>query len=517
MEKRKVYLMSRFLAKVFFLNDSRSNFASCSRRLHHEPSKARKGNGQEFACRWGALTLLCGSVLAGCSSGNDESTSPSDVKEGDEFLQDASFDGVWRQRGYARLLHVEEDSVAVFDVTEVSCVPSDEWERAELNDNFERIRGNEETFSWYERGAFTRYEFDKLMELPATCADQDSDPLSSFDALVALFSENYAFFEERGIDWEETIKAGNDLDESSSHEDLMAVVQEMLTPFGDGHVYVFDIDNGQGFLGGSLGDLWQSWASEFEGNPVGENPIDPRGKFTAQTREYVLSKVLQGEGKSDLFDMLHWGFLTEEIGYLDVHAMGTYEAEIGIVEADKLVHEAMEKVMDDLRGADAIIVDARFNEGGYDTIGYAIASWFNSEARVVSQKQAVFDGGWTELLDIELAAQNDAYEGPVYLLTSRNTVSAAETFALALRELPQVTLVGTRTYGSLSDSLPRLLPNGWLVSLSNEVYQSPRGEVFEAEGVPPDEEVAYDDELSFEENLDRVLAEALELAAGDLE
>src|SRR5690606_18758438 len=241
------------------------------------------------------------------------------------------------------------------------------------------------------------------------------------------------------------------------------------------------------------------------------NPIDPRGTFTAEMQTYVLEELLKGEGKSSSYDLLHWGWLNKEVGYLDVHAMGTFEAELGIEEADVIINDAMEEIMSELADAEAIVIDARFNQGGYDTIGYAVASWFSTKTKVVSQKKAVFDGGWTALQDITIKGRASAYQGPVYLLTSGNTVSAAETFSLAMRELPQVTLVGTRTYGSLSDAMGRLLPNGWLVSLSNEIYQSPAGEVFEAKGIPPAVEVKYDDKLSFEENIERTLERTLEL------
>src|SRR5690606_1537499 len=90
------------------------------------------------------------------------------------------------------------------------------------------------------------------------------------------------------------------------------------------------------------------------------------------------------------------------VGYLDVHAMGTFEAELGIEEADMIINDAMEEIMSDLADAEAIVIDARFNQGGYDTIGYAVASWFSTKTKVVSQKKAVFDGGWTALQDITI-------------------------------------------------------------------------------------------------------------------
>ena len=454
--------------------------------------------------------LVVGAALAsslyGCSTSDD-----SNKLEDEALIDSSAFQGVWRQEGYARLLFIDDEEVSFFDVTEVSCVPSDSIALSDLLEEYDRLSGGETAFAWYERGAFTRYDFNKEPKLPSACTKQDTDPVATFDALHQLFEENYGFFKERKIDWQAASALGKDLSSKSSDEELMSVFQEMLAPFDDGHVYVFDPEGGSGFLGGSLGDLWDIWATQYEDDPVSENPIDPRGTFTAQMQKYVLEQVLKGEGKSSTYDMLHWGWLSKKVGYLDVHAMGTFEAELGIEEADVIINDAMEEIMSDLADAEAIVIDARFNQGGYDTIGHAIASWFNSKSKVVSQKQAVFEDSSTSLQYITIKGRADAYQGPVYLLTSGNTISAAETFSLAMRELPQVTLVGTRTYGALSDAMGRLLPNGWLVSLSNEIYQSPSGEVFEAKGIPPAVEVKYDDKLSFEENLERTLERTLEL------
>ena len=82
---------------------------------------------------------------------------------------------------------------------------------------------------------------------------------------------------------------------------------------------------------------------------------------------------------------------------------------------------------------------------------------------------------------------------------------------IAMNTLPNVTSVGTNSYGSLSDSLVRYLPNGWMFSQSNEAYESPDGEQYEAKGVPPDVKVAPDAELGFYENLDRTLRRAVDL------
>ncbi len=97
------------------------------------------------------------------------------------------------------------------------------------------------------------------------------------------------------------------------------------------------------------------------------------------------------------------------------------------------------------------------------------------------------------------------------MLLSKNSISAAETFAIAMNSLPNVTSVGTSSYGVLSDSLVRALPNGWVFSQSNESYESLEGEQYEVVGVPPDVEVPVDAELDFHESLDATLARAIVL------
>ena len=75
---------------------------------------------------------------------------------------------------------------------------------------------------------------------------------------------------------------------------------------------------------------------------------------------------------------------------------------------------------------------------------------------------------------------------PTSLLVGQATCSAAEVFAMAMRELPQVQLVGEYTCGSLSDEMLFTLSNGWRCSLSNQQYETPGGACFEGTGIPPD-------------------------------
>jgi carboxyl-terminal processing protease len=99
----------------------------------------------------------------------------------------------------------------------------------------------------------------------------------------------------------------------------------------------------------------------------------------------------------------------------------------------------------------------------------------------------------------------------VIALTSPLCVSAGEVLTLALRALPNVTLMGQRTAGMLSDNLVKPLPNGWEASLSNEIYSAHDGLAFEGVGVAPDVPAVSIDAAQFVPSLQASLRSAVEL------
>lgn len=82
--------------------------------------------------------------------------------------------------------------------------------------------------------------------------------------------------------------------------------------------------------------------------------------------------------------------------------------------------------------------------------------------------------------------------------------------------LPNVTRIGTPTYGVLSDMLEKHLPNGWSFSLSNEVYLAVDGKLYEGLGIPPmrltDTRKAKDFHSRLQLDVDAALALASQVA-----
>ena len=145
--------------------------------------------------------------------------------------------GVWRQQGYARVVEVTGDAVRFYDVTQVSCVPSGEISLEQAEGEYDRITGNDDRFSWYEAGAFTRYEFNRAAALPEACMTEATDAISTFESLWHAFDENYAYFSERDADWEQSYaEIRPRVDESTDEEELRTIFEDMLTPLNDGHV-----------------------------------------------------------------------------------------------------------------------------------------------------------------------------------------------------------------------------------------------------------------------------------------
>lgn len=70
-------------------------------------------------------------------------------------------------------------------------------------------------------------------------------------------------------------------------------------------------------------------------------------------------------------------------------------------------------------------------------------------------------------------------------MTTDISRSAAESFAMQMKALPNVKLAGTHTLGILSDMLGKSIGEYYL-TISNEKYLTPAGDMYELKGVDVD-------------------------------
>ena len=115
---------------------------------------------------------------------------------------------------------------------------------------------------------------------------------------------------------------------------------------------------------------------------------------------------------------------------------------------------------------------------------------------------------------LSMLSSRPGFRGPVVLLTSSDSVSAAETFTMAVfGRQPHVIRVGANTQGVFSEVLDRTLPNGWSFGLPIEIYRTKDGKAFDGLGVPPDIAVPISTAEDLASGRDSAIDKALELFA----
>jgi len=175
--------------------------------------------------------------------------------------------------------------------------------------------------------------------------------------------------------------------------------------------------------------------------------------------------------------------LPGNIGYLDLRG---FSGDPGAI-------RAADSVMALFADTKAIIIDIGRNRGGGpQVIQHLSAYLFDKPTHLVSSFARGMDAPierWTTTsVPGKLLPKT-----PVYVLTSRSTISAAESFTFGLKNHNRITIVGERTAGGghFGDFVP--LTPGFSVFLPRGRTYDPRtNQGWEAEGLRPDVDVPYE-------------------------
>ncbi len=420
--------------------------------------------------------------------------------------------GLWRSRSTGDLVLFGEESRRRYTCYDRFLALAEETERADIEAEVLAVRPDgPDRFELEYWGDVTRIPYDRVSGWPAL-PRLDSDrgwltaPGVTVDAFFEVLAEPFAFAHERGSDWT-ALRAECDAAlarGSVSPDHLFETLSTILLRFKDGHGSL----KGQERYASSLPDpsrLYQAWQAAG-GRPSYEDGSDD---FRDDWLDHVQRHLLAGTGRTTARDNVVWGRLPSGFGYMALMACENLSEEEG-GHADVAAASALfDHVLAGLAGVRGMIVDLRFNDGGWDRVGLTLTERFADRSRSVFTKQAVRSGIGLPLQTIAVTpTTGPRYTGPVAVLTSDATVSAAEVTALALRALPNSRSFGRPTYGALSDPFTYRLPNGWKGSISNEIYRAADGQVFEGVGIPPDQLSAEPSPEAFWETVDAPLRDA---------
>ena len=415
--------------------------------------------------------------------------------------QNSLFDGIWHSNGHNQLLVIDGDSFTRLELTSLSCTMSAqataEGNTIDLGIPARvSLQGNSLTLTLTETLTITHQ---RIPELPLQCARgltrETDNPDIIFEVFWHTLNENYANFNQRGIDWHHQYHTyRSQIMARTDTPELARILCDMISLLHDAHTY---LTNGWSRCGGAPPPAW-----------VTGRGID---SFSAVTIDAYLGGETVQAGQSPI----SYGLLNDRVGYLEIrHMMGFADSYADEATAAGMV---MAGIAEAFVGLDTVIVDVRFNPGGLDSVALALANHFADTERLAFSKMVRDGDAFTTPQEFFVSPAGGAQlTQDVIVLTSGATASAAEIFVMAMSALPHVTIVGERTEGLTSHVQVRTLPNGWKLALGNWRYLSPDGSNYERIGVPPDVSIAFDPG-AFGEGRDAILDAALDVAGSGLE
>lgn len=163
--------------------------------------------------------------------------------------------------------------------------------------------------------------------------------------------------------------------------------------------------------------------------------------------------------------------LGDNIGYIRISSFNAKTAE--------QFSNSLNSMMAD--GAKALIIDVRQNSGGVIS---ALKPMLNRILPAALVATAEYSGGVKKTL-IETDAE-EYIDLPISVLIDGNTASAAEVFAVALRDEHNATLIGTQTYGKAVMQTTYEFSDGSALSLTTATILPSKSPSYDGIGLKPD-------------------------------
>ena len=421
--------------------------------------------------------LISAVFLGGC--GDDKKTETKDLT------------GVWLKEGYGEVWQISPTNIVSYHHNKFGCVKNIEYPANSSQQLLSKLKlsANAEQFSMPDDAGYIG-RWNRLKQLSAACEkplNGEQSPAINFEFFWQDVQQYYAFLKERQLDWQQVYQQYQPLFATATPAQAQQYYQQIIRKFEDAHV---DLTLGEDFYVSGV-------ATKGVLVDIAKQTEDPAEAELLETEyqqhiEQQINSLLLAPGLQQPLQTEHlsYGVLPGNIGYLRVNQVSLLSgAEVQnnldyllrFPQELKLADKAMQEITRKLAGTKAMVVDLRFNEGGDDQLAFTLVSHFNQQSRVIGSK-GLRTGAQESLT---LPATANPYLKPLMVLTGGMTVSAGEVMALALQSLPQATLIGEPTHGSLSNALERTLPNGGKYRLSNELYLDRQKKVLEVQGVVP--------------------------------
>lgn len=307
--------------------------------------------------------------------------------------------------------------------------------------------------------------------------------IDNFEYVWKKFDTHYGMFVTKNIDWKSVhdnhVMQANQV---TNDKQLFDVIASMLKTLNDKHVNLYTTSK-------ELRDF-----NSGEGGPL---PAQQDFKFDVIRNNYLVEY-------HELSEDIGYGVLQSGDGYIHVKAFK---------ESLKSFKGYADEIIDQLYAAPSIVIDIREHSGGDDRVSQYLAGRFASSKKLFMTTKKRNGPAHTDFDPIiEWYVQPEGsrqFTKPVVLLTSGHSISAAETFTLAMKQHDNVKQVGAQTAGAFSDQVFFEMPNGWFITVSVGDYRAADGTSLEGIGIAPEvEAVSHKSELLI--GIDHALEVAME-------
>jgi C-terminal processing protease CtpA/Prc len=422
-------------------------------------------------------------------------------------------EGIWLTDGYGELVEFDGAALRIYELTSISCIPQQTRQRDETRSSNAiavfpsgnsvisvRRTDDENTLHMRWDWAASDITLRRTASLPHRCKrNSPNTPQENYAIFWQTFAEQYPFFALRKLDWHAVDQQyRRRVTPTTTSKELFQAFQQMIEPLKDTHTSLDAEDIKMEFEG------WRQDAGHL---------TDADWNKAASV---IQTKYVQDKLSAYCKGRIQFGLLRNSIGYLRVttfydYANGSYADELQCLQG------SLDSIFGTAGKLKGLVIDVRLNKGGDDPLGVEIASRLTDRKYLAYAKAARNSISLDAPLTFSekqpvwvVPSARPGFRGKVALLLGPDTVSAGETFTMALmgRE-PHVLRIGRNTQGVFSDVLQRTLPNGWRFGLPNEVYYTENGKAFDAAGVPPDIRVPFFTPKDLLRSRDAALEEAI--------
>lgn len=291
---------------------------------------------------------------------------------------------------------------------------------------------------------------DTLVGAPAA-----TDYGSLFDDVWRQVDLHYSYFDLARVDWNGVGAQYRPLAVSAPNDgDFARVLARMLAELKDVHVSITPGDPGS----------TMRYLSKFDTTATYFNA-------SAVFGQYVPAAQITPSGH------IRFGRIANSVGYVRI---ARFDGDGWASDIDFAIQR--------LPGMRALIIDVRDNPGGNYVLAAAIAGRFADKSRLfgyIRRRNGARHDDFTGYISENVVPAGTHFAGRAFVLTNRRSFSSAEDFALAMRAIPGVMIVGDTTGGATGGPIVRELANGWTYQISEWIEYTPDRLAFEGVGLAP--------------------------------